>query len=168
MNFPLIKAIILLPGNVLVFIPLTILWLSRDDVVPLRLLPSSKLVVALGLLFLAIGLFLAIWTIRIFIKRGGGGTPAPWDPIKNFVVEGPYLYVRNPMIIGVILLLISESIILQSWEIFSWMVVFAIINSAYFVLFEEPKLERRFGEKYLNYKLNVPRWLPRISAYTKK
>ena len=167
MNLPFIKAIILLPGNVLVFIPLTILWLSRDDVSLTRFIPSSILVLAFGLLFLAVGLFLAIWTMRIFIKKGGGGTPAPWDPIKNFVVEGPYLYVRNPMIIGVILLLISESILLQSWEIFSWMVVFVLINSAYFVLFEEPNLERRFGEKYLSYKLNVPRWLPRISPYQK-
>lgn len=167
MNFPFIKAIILLPGNVLVFIPLTILWLSRDDVSLVRIIPSSMLALAFGLLFLAVGLFLVIWTMRIFIKQGGGGTPAPWDPIKNFVVEGPYLYVRNPMIIGVILLLISESIILQSWEIFSWMIVFVIINSAYFVLFEEPNLERRFGEEYLSYKLNVPRWLPRISAYQK-
>lgn len=165
MNLPLIKAIILLPGNVLVFIPLTILWLSRDDVWLIKIIPSSMLALAFGLLFLTVGLFLAIWTMRIFIKKGGGGTPAPWDPIKNLLVEGPYLYVRNPMVIGVILILISESIILQSWEILSWMVVFVIINSAYFVLYEEPQLERRFGEKYLSYKLDVPRWLPRISRY---
>ena len=151
----------------MVFIPLTILWLSRDDVSLIRIIPSSMLAPAFGLLFLTVGLFLAIWTMRIFIKKGGGGTPAPWDPIENFIVEGPYLYVRNPMIIGVILLLVSESIILQSREIFSWMVVFVIINSAYFILYEEPNLEQRFGEEYLSYKLGVPRWLPRISPYQK-
>ena len=47
------------------------------------------------------------------------------------------------------------------------MIVFVIINSAYFILFEEPNLERRFGEEYFGYKLNVPRSLPHISAYQK-
>ena len=165
MNVSLIKAIILLPGNVLVFIPATILWLSRDDMLAENFLPNSIVSKAFGLFFFAIGLFLAIWTMRIFIRQGGGGTPAPWDPIKNFIVEGPYLYVRNPMIIGVILLLVSESILLQSWEIFTWVIIFVIINSMYFVLYEEPNLEQRFGEKYRSYKLDVPRWLPRLSPY---
>jgi protein-S-isoprenylcysteine O-methyltransferase Ste14 len=103
--------------------------------------------------------------MRLFAVKGGGGTPAPWEPIKNFVVLGPYRYVRNPMLIGVNLLLIAEAILLQSIPIFLWMVAFVIINTIYFALSEEPQLEKRFGQAYANYKRNVPRWIPRPTPY---
>ena len=106
-----------------------------------------------------------IWTMRLFASKGGGGTPAPWQPVKNFIVLGPYRHVRNPMLIGVNLFLIAEALLLQSSPIFIWMVVFVIINTVYFALSEEPQLEKRFGETYADYKRNVPRWLPRLTPW---
>ena len=79
-----------------------------------------------GIFLAAIGVILAIITVRLFKLKGGDGTPAPWDPINNFVVEGPYRYVRNPMLIGVLLILSGISTLTQSWLIFLWMILFFV------------------------------------------
>lgn len=95
----------------------------------------------------------------------GNGTPAPWDPPKKLVVRGPYRHVRNPMISGVVLLLLAESLWLQSWPIALWMMIFVIVNMIYFPLFEEKGLEERFGNDYRRYKAHVPRWVPRLRPW---
>ncbi len=166
MNTPLIKAIIILPGTVLVYVPALIVWLTRKTAFAASFPPASATTWLVGLLFAAAGLILMFWTMRLFAVEGGGGTPAPWEPIKNFIVLGPYRYVRNPMLIGVNLFLIAEAILLQSTPIFMWMVVFVVINTFYFALSEEPQLEQRFGEDYANYRRNVRRWIPRLTPYT--
>lgn len=165
MNLPLIKAIVILPGTALVYVPTLIIWLTSGTALAARFPPDSVLHWLAGLLFAAVGLSLMIWTMRLFTTKGGGGTPAPWEPIRNFIVSGPYLYVRNPMLIGVNLVLIAEAFLLQSWPIFIWMVAFVVINTVYFAVSEEPQLEKRFGEPYADYRRNVPRWLPRLSPW---
>jgi protein-S-isoprenylcysteine O-methyltransferase Ste14 len=165
MNLPLIKAIVILPGTALVYVPALIVWFTRDTAYAARFPPDSALAWLGGLLFAAAGLTLMVWTVRLFAVKGGGGTPAPWEPIRNFIVSGPYLYVRNPMLIGVNLALIAEALLLRSWPIFIWMVAFVIVNTVYFALSEEPRLEKRFGEAYADYKRNVPRWLPRLTPW---
>jgi protein-S-isoprenylcysteine O-methyltransferase Ste14 len=70
------------------------------------------------------------------------------------------------MITSVLLTLLAEAIVFQSWAIAAWMVVFFIMNSFYFPLFEERDLEKRFGAAYLEYKSHVPRWVPRLRAWT--
>ena len=161
----LFSAILLLPGPVIVYIPSIIFWLSQDSKWAPTFPPSNLIHIVVGIIFASIGLILAIITVRLFKLKGGDGTPAPWDPIKNFIVEGPYRYVRNPMLIGVLLLLSGISLLSQSWLIFFWMVIFFIGYNAYTILKEEPQLEERFGSSYLNYTLAVPRWLPRITPY---
>jgi protein-S-isoprenylcysteine O-methyltransferase Ste14 len=106
-----------------------------------------------------------IITISIFI-RIGKGTLAPWSPTKKLVITGIYRYVRNPMIIGVLIVLIGESISILSLKILIWALIFFIINNIYFLFYEEPDLEKRFGNDYKEYKKNVPRWIPRFKPYT--
>jgi protein-S-isoprenylcysteine O-methyltransferase Ste14 len=106
-----------------------------------------------------------IWSSRLFMTKGGGGTPAPWEPIQNLIIEGPYRYFRNPMLAGVILFLIAQALIFQSVPIFLWALGFAALNTVYFAFYEEPQLEKRYGKPYAEYKENVPRWLPRLSPY---
>ncbi len=165
MNLPLIKAIVILPGTALVYVPALIVWLTRGTAHAARFPPDSTLHWLAGIPFAAADLALMIWTMRLFTLKGGGGTPAPWQPVENFIVSGPYRYVRNPMLIGVILFLIAEALLLQSWPVFLWMTVFVIINTVYFVLSEEPQLQKRFGQPYADYKRNVPRWLPRLTPW---
>ena len=67
------------------------------------------------------------------------------------------------MITAVLSVLLAESLLLNSPEIFCWFVLFFVINSIYFPLFEEKQLKERFGEEYLEYMKKVPRWIPKFT-----
>jgi protein-S-isoprenylcysteine O-methyltransferase Ste14 len=69
------------------------------------------------------------------------------------------------MILGVLLVLCGESILFRSYRIAIWLVVFSIINHVYFLLSEEPGLIKRLGREYVEYKKNVPRWIPRLKPW---
>jgi protein-S-isoprenylcysteine O-methyltransferase Ste14 len=113
----------------------------------------------LGAALFACGLALFAWCVSLF-ARVGQGTLAPWDPTQRLVAVGPYRHVRNPMITGVAAMLAGETLFFGSWVLLLWAAVFVAINHTYFVLSEEPGVERRFGESYRTYKANVPRWVP--------
>jgi protein-S-isoprenylcysteine O-methyltransferase Ste14 len=157
MNLHFVRAILILPGTALVYIPALILWLSRETPLAARFPPAPLAWVA-GLALAAAGLALMLWTMRLFATRGGGGTPAPWQPVRNFIVAGPYRHVRNPMLIGVILFQLAEATLAQSLPLLAWAATFFALNTAYFALSEEPRLERRFGRPYADYRRAVPRW----------
>ena len=163
MSSKLLKTIIILPGTVLVFVPAAILIATYKSFPP-DLIGPDRLLFWPGLVNAGLGLFLAFWTVSLFIKFGQG-TPAPWDPPQKLVIRGPYRFVRNPMITGVLFMLMAETLLLQSWPIFLWLLVFYLLNSIYFPLFEERSLEKRFGAGYLEYKKHVPRWLPRLTPW---
>ncbi|MBI4004438.1 MAG: isoprenylcysteine carboxylmethyltransferase family protein [Candidatus Omnitrophica bacterium] len=114
----------------------------------------------LGLWLIANGVGLAGWCVNLF-NVAGQGTPAPFDPPTQFVASGPYRYVRNPMMLGMFLILGGEVALYQSRAV--WIYTLVLMAGAYsFVRFwEEPELERRFGEAYREYKRRVPRWIPR-------
>jgi protein-S-isoprenylcysteine O-methyltransferase Ste14 len=120
----------------------------------------------IGFLPMAIGAIITLRCIWNFIVIGRG-TPAPFDAPKKLVTRGFYRYVRNPMYVGVGLVLVGEAILLASfsWEIVAYGVaLFAIVN-LFIVLYEEPTLTRVFGEQYLTYRKNVPRWIPRLRPW---
>ena len=157
-----LTAVILLPGTVVVLVPWGILSLAAEGEGLRASLahPVSWFALLAGLC----GLLLALWTLSLFI-RFGKGTAAPWDPPRSLVVRGPYLHVRNPMITGVFLMLVCESVVFQSWGLAAWTAVFALGNLVYIPRFEEAGLAKRFGEDYLAYKRGVPRWVPRLTAW---
>jgi protein-S-isoprenylcysteine O-methyltransferase Ste14 len=117
-----------------------------------------------GALFAAAGLAMVVWTVALFI-RVGRGTLAPWDPTRRLVVRGPYTRVRNPMISGVLAVIVGEAIAFGTRPLWTWAALFLLINHVYFVLSEERGLGRRFGAEYDEYKRNVPRWIPRLTAW---
>jgi protein-S-isoprenylcysteine O-methyltransferase Ste14 len=153
-------SILLLPFMVVVVLPYWLLarFAAVDTRWPwtvLSWLPRlGGIVVALA------GLALFAWCVWLFAQVGRG-TLAPWDPTKAMVAVGPYRIVRNPMITGVALLLAGQALFWGSWVVGAWAAAFVLINHAYFVLSEEPGLEKRFGEDYRRYRAEVPRWLPR-------
>ncbi|MCQ2754181.1 MAG: isoprenylcysteine carboxylmethyltransferase family protein [bacterium] len=151
-----IKSVILLPFNVTIVIPCLILYFTH-----FKYEFSGWLHVMMGIVLLLSGLYLAIWTMILFYKIGKG-TLAPWAATKHLIVEGPYKLTRNPMITGVLSILLGEAFILNANGIFCWIILFFIINSIYFKLYEEKDLERKFGEEYIEYKKNVPMWFPRF------
>jgi len=160
----LIKAILILPFNVLVVIPSLLIWWSWDTRFGPSPLDWKQWLFWVGLTLAGGGLTLMVWTVRDFMTVGQG-TPAPWDPPRHLVVKGPYRHVRNPMISGVIFTLCAESLILQSVLVAGWAALFITLNLFYIPLSEEKGLEQRFGQDYLEYKRNVPRWLPRLTPW---
>jgi protein-S-isoprenylcysteine O-methyltransferase Ste14 len=117
-----------------------------------------------GVVLAAGGLAMLAWTVSLF-ARLGRGTLAPWDPTRQLVVAGPYAYVRNPMITGVLCILLGEALVLGDSRLWSWAALFFVINAVYFVLVEEPGLRRRFGAAYDAYRREVPRWIPRATPW---
>jgi protein-S-isoprenylcysteine O-methyltransferase Ste14 len=149
---------LVLPFTVLVLVPR---WIEKNWTIP----SYANLIVgsALGL----IGLSVMAITISSFI-RIGKGTLAPWSPTQRLVVAGLYRYVRNPMIMGVATVLLGEAIVFWSLPIIEWAGIFILINTTYFILSEEPGLEKRFGQDYIEYKKHVGRWIPRLTPYQQK
>lgn len=159
-----LQAVVLLPGTVLVAVPAAILHFSAPPLRDVMADPGSLRFV-LALAISVPGLILAGWTMSLFI-RFGDGTAAPWDPPQKLVVRGPYRHVRNPMISGVLFLLISESLLFDVTGLPVWTTIFFVGNSVYFPLVEEPGLRTRFGDDYEVYFANVGRWIPRLTPWS--
>ena len=92
----------------------------------------------------------------------GRGTPAPIDPPKKLVVEGPYRIVRNPMYWSVVSVMLGEALAFRSLTlaeigcaVFAGAILFVMV-------YEEPILRTKFGAEYEAYCQRVPRWLPRF------
>ena len=160
-----LRAVALLPFVATVVVP-GLLGYFIEDVHPGWGLPPWlwALPLALAGLLIALGLVLFGWTVRLF-AGAGEGTLAPWDATQRLVVLGPYRHVRNPMISGVLAVLLGEAALLGSPAVFVWAVAFFALNQVYIPRFEEPGLEERFGEDYRRYRQHVPRWLPRLRGW---
>ena len=138
---------LILPVTVLVVIPASI-EASRTVEIDALSVFGLAVMAAAGMLF--------VWIV-VFFVRSGKGTLAPWSPAQKLICGGVYAHTRNPMLTCVLTLLLSEAMVLHSTPILIWCVSFFAINNIYFVLVEEPGLEKRFGEEYSEYKRNVPR-----------
>src|SRR5437870_12325734 len=129
---------ILVPGTVAFVIP----WLLLQQPWGLVFLfPSVWLV---GFLPLLLGVGLYLWCAGAFTFIGKG-TPAPIDAPKFLVREGPYQWVRNPMYIAVLAVIIGEAVLfhallLVGYALFVWLVVHLFV-----VFYEEPSLRSTFG-----------------------
>jgi len=145
----------LLPGTVTVAIPYWIL-LSRDAVVFSNGHAFRYFGIPL-ILIGAAGLFSCIW--QFFSE--GRGTLAPIDAPKHLVVRGLYKYVRNPMYVSVLTILIGEAIFFVSTAIIIETGIFMVLVYLFVVFYEEPTLRRQFGESYEKYTQKVGRWIPR-------
>ena len=159
-----VKAIGLLPGMVTIVIPAAIVALAGTEVGWGFDGAWAVLPVVAGALLAGAGVALWYATVRLFAHEGEG-TLAPWDPTRKLVVRGPYRHVRNPMITGVLLVLLGEAALLGSAAILAWAAVFFTVNAVWFPLVEEPGLVRRFGADYDEYRRNVPRWVPRRTPW---
>jgi len=92
----------------------------------------------------------------------GLGTPAPIAPTKFLVTTALHRYVRNPMYLGVALAILGEAALFRSIHVAEYAGIMLLIAHTFVVLYEEPTLQRQFGESYEEYRRNVPRWIPRL------
>jgi protein-S-isoprenylcysteine O-methyltransferase Ste14 len=156
--FKHLRDILILPFTVTVIVP----YLLYDE--KQLFIPDTLLCKIAGVLLAAAGLTLFLYTVFLF-RTIGKGTLAPWTPTQKLVITGPYKYCRNPMITGVLFILLGESLFLHSTNILIWAGIFVIINTIYFILVEERSMLQRFGNDYRAYKKKVPRWLPKLKPY---
>lgn len=141
-------AFLALPGIVAFVLPI---WIGTSTGRPVRYPVPAAL-----LLFL--GTTLLLWCVREFYAAGRG-TLAPWDPPRHLVTSGPYRMSRNPMYLGVGLILAGWSTLWSSRALIIYAVLFMIGFHARVLLVEEPWARRQFGAQWDAYRARVPRWV---------
>lgn len=151
---------LLLPTAVIIIIPLIIIFFI-DRIAIARLFELNLIQIIFGMALIIVGLILLIWCISLFFSSGNGTLmPVTKLETQKLVIKGPYRYIRHPMILGVIIILLGESILFGSWWLLGFSIFFFILNLIYLPLVEEKGLEKRFGDEYLQYKAIVHGWLP--------
>lgn len=150
--------IVIVPGTATVLGPYLLL---KATVPGQHLEPGSPWV--LGLIPIVLGAAIYLWCARDFV-RVGRGTPSPTDPPRELIVRGLYRFVRNPMYIGVLLVLLGEAMLFHSWALLLYSTGFIAFFHLFVVLYEEPTLRRKFGKSYEQYLGTVSRWIPRAPA----
>jgi protein-S-isoprenylcysteine O-methyltransferase Ste14 len=91
----------------------------------------------------------------------GRGTPLPLDAPKELVVRGLYRWMRNPMYVGVLSVILGVGLLSTSRSVLSYFAIVFLVFHLVVVLYEEQALASRFGESYARYRRQVPRWIPR-------
>ena len=145
--------LIVAPGMVAGYIPLALLRKGPQV--------ETGLFAYLAFPLWIVGGVILLWSFWNFLKEGRG-TPAPMDPPKELVAVGFYRYVRNPMYVGIFLLLLGHFL----WFKFLWLLIYLavafLIVHLFVTLYEEPTLKSKFGTAYEGYLSRVPRWIPRL------
>ena len=152
---------ILQPGTVTILIPY---WLVSSRSVAAR--SPYQALRYLGLPLIVIGAATLLGCIWDFFSSGRG-TISPIDPPKHLVVRGLYRYVRNPMYVAVMTILLGEAIFFMSWPVLIEAGIFFLLATLFVVLYEEPTLRRKFGDSYERYTQTVGRWIPRCRPLPK-
>jgi pimeloyl-ACP methyl ester carboxylesterase/protein-S-isoprenylcysteine O-methyltransferase Ste14 len=141
-------AFLVLPGLVAFVVPLLIGWPRVRE-------GSFN---ALALILLIPGIALLLWCVRDFVVTGKG-TLAPWDPPRHLVSSGPYRFSRNPMYVGVSLILLGWALAFGSWDLVLYALIVMLAFHLRVVFGEEPWLARTHERKWNDYRSRVPRWL---------
>ncbi|WP_160143754.1 methyltransferase family protein [Chryseolinea soli] len=111
-----------------------------------------------GMLVCLVGMGVTLHCIANFAVHGRG-TLSPADPTQRLVISGLYKFSRNPMYVGVMLMLVGEAIFTQSANLFVYGIgVFTAFN-LFIVFREEPRLKKDFGTSYQEYCKTVRRWI---------
>lgn len=145
------------PGMVLVYLPF---WFTRFRV------PAGEpwwQIAFVGAL-IAAGVALLAESARRFIYAGRG-TLVPTAPTEHLVVSGFYRHVRNPMYVGVLTALAGETLLFERRGLVAYLAIVWLAMHLFVCLYEEPTLTGRYGDEYLRFKQNVPRWVPRLRAW---
>ena len=143
-------------GLVLIFVPARLL--SWSGIVRPTTIGVTQVA---GMFIGAVGAAVALWCIFTFATIGRG-TPAPFDPPRRLVIQGPYHFVRNPMYIGAGLTLAGAALFYESLPLLGYTGVFFLATHLFVLWYEEPTLRRSFGPEYEAYCRQVRRWWPRV------
>jgi len=151
--------LLLAPGTVAGLVPW---WITRWRMQPPLLGFSGFRLI--GGLMIAAGIAVVLDSFARFALQGVG-TPAPVLPTRHLVVNGLYQYVRNPMYVGVLWVLLGQGLLLGDGRLLAYGLLLWLGFHVFIVGYEEPTLRRSFGTEYEAFRRNVPRWIPRLSPW---
>jgi protein-S-isoprenylcysteine O-methyltransferase Ste14 len=123
--------------------------------------PATRFI---GIFMIGMGLVPLLESIARFALKGLG-TPAPPFPTSHLVVTGFYRHIRNPMYVGMLGVILGQALLFSDVRLFAYATVFWLCTHLFIVRYEEPTLRRQFGDEYVTFRKNVPRWLPRLSPW---
>ena len=144
---------VFVPGTVAGYLP----WRLRRGAGPVTG-AAEWAAIAVIVIGIAIYLYTAFWGFALI----GGGTPAPIAPTKILVVRGLHRFVRNPMYLGVGLVIAGQAWLFHSLHLAIYLACFWLIAHLFVLFYEEPTLRKQFGEEYDRYRETVPRWIPKL------
>ena len=150
---------VLAPGVVAGWVPW---WISRWRIGPP--LPGLALFRIVGALLILAGLPVLLDSFARFAIEGLG-TPAPVFPTQHLVVNGWYRYVRNPMYIAVVSIILGQALLFANLRVLEYGAAAWLIAHAFVLAYEEPAMRSTFGDEYRLYRANVPRWIPRLTPW---
>jgi protein-S-isoprenylcysteine O-methyltransferase Ste14 len=144
------------PGTVAGLVPWLLTgWGSRSWPWPVRVTGALLLAAAVAALLSAFARF----------AREGIGTPAPAAPPQRLVVGGLYRHVRNPMYVAVVSAVLGQGLLLGRPILLAYAVGLWALFAAFVRVYEEPVLNRTYGEDYERFRAAVPAWLPRLRPW---
>lgn len=145
------------PGPAVVLVPwLLTRWKSEG-----AFFGASALRV-LGLATIVLGAPVLVESIVRFVRRGRG-TLTPAVPTGHLVVSGFYRYVRNPMYVAVLTMVVGQALWFGSVAVLVYAAALWVGFTAFVMGYEEPTLRRRYGVEYETYCRCVRRWIPRLT-----
>jgi len=147
------------PGTVAGIVPW---WISRWKIqAPFLHFYGFRVI---GVLFILLGLPVLLDSFARFALQGLG-TPAPPFPTRHLVVTGLYRYVRNPMYVAVVGLIAGQALLLGNRALLFYAIIVWMAFQIFVLLYEEPVLRKTYTAEYEVFCRNVPRWIPRLSAW---
>jgi protein-S-isoprenylcysteine O-methyltransferase Ste14 len=149
----------LAPGCVAGLVPW---WISRwqfrtpfAGYAPLRVI---------GVVFIAAGTFVLLDSFARFALQGLG-TPAPVFPTRHLVVKGFYRYLRNPMYVAVVAVILGQAVLFGDVRVLEYALFACFVAHLFVLAYEEPTLRKTFGREYESFCVDVPRWIPRVTPW---
>lgn len=134
--------------------------LSTDRWLRLPVLLPGIIGAAVGVPILTAGILLCGWCVALFLEARG--MPVPLNPPAELIVRGPYAWIRNPMLTGVFAALFGLGLLLHSAGVaLIWTPAYVLVQLAELKWVEEPELAKRFGSAYIEYRGQVPMFIPR-------
>jgi len=147
------------PGSIAGLVPYLMTQWRLERQLPLGVRTCGMLLVAGG----------AISVVEAFVRfvRRGEGTPAPVAPPRQLVVTGQYRYVRNPMYVALVAVVLGQAALLGNDGLVAYAALLLALFHLRVITYEEPELQKLFGTEFTTYRQGVPRWLPRLTPWTR-
>jgi protein-S-isoprenylcysteine O-methyltransferase Ste14 len=146
------------PGTVLGIIPWLISRWEFPDVGP-----GGQILRGVGFVLIGAGLLPLVHVFAQFVKAGG--TPAPIAPTQQLVVTGFNRFVRNPIYLALVVVVLGQALLFGSLGLVAYAAVIFFLTTSFVRVYEEPTLVRQFGHEYEAYRHNVRAWIPRLRPW---